>query len=185
MTAPFKGMICIDHFSADDLLQATKSLPVRLKKGAVPRIFNSIQVIQSTVSESGESRDVRDVENVTENIENASHEDETDKADESLIKCTNKRCEFMLIEYESLKKEYFLQETSHHCRISKMDMEIKRLKSLISNQTNSINRLNHQVARDKKSKNALSVLLQDLKQKSILSEEAANAPQVHIFLDNF
>lgn len=107
--------------------------------------------------------------------------DKQDALDEPPIKCINEDCESMRIEYENLKNEHFLQQTNHQVEISKMDVKIDKLKSIIKNQSATINRLNHQVTRNEKSKNSLSLLVQGLKQQNLLSEEAVHALNVCIF----
>lgn len=175
MQAPFSGMICIKHFTDDDLLKATKSMPIRLKKGVVPRIFNSMSFVPTENNQNENNQNDEYDEN------NANNEDENDDnhgKDGNSIKCLKKDCEIMRIEYANLKEEHFRVKMSHHIGISKMEIENERLKSVIKKQTNNLNRLNHQVTRAEKSKNSLSLLLQDLEQQKILSEEASNILQV-------
>lgn len=194
--APFTGMICINHFSADSLLQATKSLPVRLKKGVVPTIFDSIEINKHNLA-GCKKNEVRNVADVAENVGNIAFEVAEDteittisdnqtnhNEDGSLIRSTNEDNELMQIEYENLKKEYLLQRTCHHFEILKLQNENDRLKTIIRKQTSNVNRLNHQVTRVKSSNNALNLLLQDLKQRSLLNEEALNALQVQVMFLN-
>lgn len=85
MQVPFDGLHGINHLSTDDLHQSIKSTPVHLKKGAVPTIFNSTNVIQSieptdpthffhfsnsTTSKSHDVLDVKEVANIACNVEN-------------------------------------------------------------------------------------------------------------------
>lgn len=174
-------MICINHFSENDLLKATKSLPVRLRKGALPTIFNSIESKDSTGLKVSKSDDVADVTEITETVlieNNESHASHVNCENKNPIKCTNESCEYMRIKYEDLRDEHFRDEVNHQVTVSKMSNEIGRLKSIIENQTNKINSLSHQVTRAKESKNALSLLLKDLKHQKLLDEEASNALQV-------
>lgn len=142
-------------------------MPVRLKKGVVPTIFDSIDLRQSDLTDSTSSDDV--------NVGVAATVDENHG---NSIKCIKQECELMRIEYENLKAEHFQDKMNHHVEISRMEMENERLKSIIRNQTSNINRLNHKVTRTKDSNNSLSLLLQDLKKQKILSEEASNVLQV-------
>lgn len=177
-------MICINHFSENDLLKATKSLPVRLRKGAVPTIFNSIESKDSTGSKVSRSDDVADVTEITETVLSENNESlhglhsHMNCENKNPIKCTNESCEFMRIKYEDLRDEHFRDEVNHQVTVSKMSNEIDRLKSIIQNQTNKINSLSHQVTRAKESKNVLSLLLKDLKHQKLLNDEASNALQV-------
>lgn len=194
---PLNGMICINHFSEEDLIPATKSKPVGLKKGAIPSIFSSAteqdtELIQNTVF-------VDPVENADVSVRSSKCNSSSPAIPVTLspinvsstidephqntqIVCSSEFCQILQAQYNDLRNEYSAEQIDSRMKISNLEHQIKKLKATISVQTERIKRLDVKVARTCKAKESLQNLIEELKQQNLLSKDVANILEVVISL---
>lgn len=147
---PLKGMICVNHFRETDLIPATKSRPIKLKTGAVPKIFNG---------ETGESQRTEPSGPI-------------ERAEISCTSCAS--CGHFRTKYKELCNEKLHDDV----KMQHMENQIARLEARIKEQSNHIKCLDMKIKRLDVSKAKLKQVLAELQHQSLLNKDALDILEV-------
>lgn len=182
--SPLRGMVCINHFCEDDLIPATKSRPIALRKDAVPTIFESGK--ENVVSDMGNTVDVTGATAATginhENNE-ASDSNEADSIDNNPNVCSNETCQYLRIRNEDLCKEILIERINNDIQVKKLEKQVNDLKTTIHEQSDHIKRLDMRTKRTKEAKIKLDHVLKELQQQNLLREDAADILEVRFIFE--
>lgn len=148
---PLKGMVCVNHFHESDLITATKSKPISLKKDAIPKVFEGSGV-------------------------NCDYEQAIEPVREEEISeiCSNDACINIRSEYDELKKEKIARETF----ILKLEKKIADQKACMEVQSKRIRSMDMQIRRASEAKNKLKGIITELQQENLIKKEATDILEV-------
>lgn len=161
------GMICIEHFLEADILPATKSQPIRLKKGAVPSIFKPFKPTERQ-TEHIATIDVPSVSSV-------SYRSDSERLPDY---CEN--CQCLEVHIRELKQIHLVEEKNSELKILKLETQIEKLLSTVESQSDRIKRMNDTIASTRMSKENFKSQLNHLKQQQQQNKRAVDVLQVHI-----
>lgn len=160
---PLRGMVCINHFSADDLIPATNSRPVTLKKEAIPKIF-AIGSVNSAPSVS-EAHAISPVQLNIENVQNL---------------CQNVSCQYLRIQYDDLCQQHLVEKNRHDIEIQKMEKLISDLKTTNRNLSERIKSYDMRLKRNTESKEKLKSIVKELQKQQLIGTNAKDILKVKI-----
>lgn len=108
------GMICTEHFTEADILPATKSQPIRLKKGAVPTIFKPFKPTEQQIEHIA-NIEVIDVPSRPSLSSASSLCDPSDRPDPECLPhlpdhCEN--CQYLEVNNRELKQIHLIEKTN-------------------------------------------------------------------------
>lgn len=166
---PLSGMVCINHFSPSDLIPATNSRPIGLKKDAVPTIFNAVAStdLASSVAEGHQNQD-------SDNLEN------------DQVLCQNESCQNLRIQYNELCKERLIEKNHDDIKIEKMEKQIADLRASNHTYSERLKSCNMRLKRNTESKEKLKSIVKELQKQKLIRENAEDLLQVNLafFVEN-
>lgn len=180
-------MICINHLRECDLIAATKSKPVGLKKGAVPNIFDQYNQEKDDFerTESDENKSVRSSPTTCPNINpiesNESNEQCALIASAAQTNDSSEIRKILQAENEELRKEYSIEQINNNMKVQNLQNEIVKLRATVAIQSDHIKRLNQQAARTLKTKESLQKTVDDLKLQNLITKDATDIIEVRHF----
>lgn len=174
---PYKGMICAYHFHEDDFLN--KSKRDRLKKNAVPTVFDHGQNDQNNGIEENYGHSEEFVSQVESN-ENHQHTESTEIALHQVTSETSQN-ESNGRSYQLLYQQYIGEKAKMNVREEKLKQKIKKLERDVDSQKKHIRFLNQKLLREQKSKDGLNNLLKELHAEKLLDEKNLKSLEVSFF----
>lgn len=176
-------MICAQHFHEDDFL--TKSKRDRLKKNAVPTVFDRSQSDENNgIEENYEHSD--NFDNQLEPNENHQNVERTESAmHQATSETSQNESNEQYRSYQLLYQQYIKEKAEMNVREEKLKQHIKKLEIDVDNQKKHIRFLNQKLLREQKSKDALNNLLKELHAKKLLDEKNLKNLEVSFFLLNY
>lgn len=162
--APYKGFICINHFTKDDLLICKSK--ISLKKDSMPKKFDA-NTPEHPVQ-------ITPMERATDAIPSIPSMPSISRA--SSVSCN--KCESLKTEKHCIYQEYIELEAKRCIEISNLENTIKKLKMDAEIRKQHIKYLSAKVYRKEKSEESIKCLLKDLKEQKVLSSQAYETLEV-------
>lgn len=195
-----EGMICINHFCDVDLIPATETKPIALKKGAVPTNFktsnddetnDNIEFLNTNNANSANSEsmssirceDSANLDGLDEGNAINRRNNDTDENDKN--QCSNKACELLRIQYKNICGDSFTENANNNIKVQKLEKQIERLRATIQSQTDQIKRLDKKISRTLEAKSLLENILKDLQEQNILQKDVMEILKVSKIYNTF
>lgn len=184
-----KGMVCIHHFSKNDITTGNN-----LKKVAIPSIEVPI-ILTETFRE--DAADIADDGHDEDNIDNMfdataptapgtvsmpsipekrNEPDQTDQPDPDDIDC--EKCNVLKAEVNSLKEDYHQMKCEYESKINKIERDLSNATTKLNAHKNEMRNLKKKLEYAKSSKERLSKTLKDLQKEKLLSQEILDMVEV-------
>lgn len=196
-------MVCINHFLQSDITKSN-----RLRKGVVPKVFNSSDIsetitaitdIRTVASISCIASDCVDGVQTVPEIQNSTEISEifdsigtldllpttgaggVQVVEKNDLNQLNSCCEIYHAKLlKQLEQASLVEKIGNNVQLYKLEDNIKNLKTIIQNQTSNLRRLNNEIIQKNGKLEKFQKLLENLQQQSELNKTAIEISEVRI-----